>query len=493
MRWDITASMLYDWMFCPHKVYSDLFGDKALKEQPNAFMKLLWEKGNLFETKTMNEIGILYTDLSHLNGKDREQATIDAMNRGDQLIYSGRIRYKNLLGIPDLLRRDKDGYLAGDIKSGAGDEGASDLENGTPKKHYAMQLAFYTDILEKTGFLSKRSPFIWDISGREIEYNLDLPANSKTSETLWQIYQQSIEGVKGIVDGKEKTTPAYSSRCKLCHWRSHCKKALIANQDLTLIPGLGRSTRDKMIGRVKDIEDLAGKDIGPFLKGKKTIFRHIKANTLKKFQKRATLLSRPNSRPVIQGNLSLPESNVELFFDVETDPMRDICYLHGFWLRISQGEPQEAYFAFFADNPTDDEERDAFEQAVEFIRSHQPCLIYYYSKYERTIWRKLQQKYPDVITSMELESFFSAQNSVDLFEVVNKKTEWPTYDYSIKTLAQYLGFSWRDEDPSGASSIEWYHRWVNSKNEQIKKRILDYNEDDCIATRVLLDGIRKFS
>lgn len=44
---------------------------------------------------------------------------------------------------------------------------------------------------------------------------------------------------------------------------------------------------------------------------------------------------------------------------------------------------------------------------------------------------------------------------VDLyFDVVKKATEWPLYDQSIKTLAQYLGFEWRDPDPSGAASIE---------------------------------------
>jgi hypothetical protein len=37
--------------------------------------------------------------------------------------------------------------------------------------------------------------------------------------------------------------------------------------------------------------------------------------------------------------------------------------------------------------------------------------------------------------------------------VVRSKTEWPTHDYSIKTLAKYLGFTWRDTDPTGAASI----------------------------------------
>jgi predicted RecB family nuclease len=120
--------------------------------------------------------------------------------------------------------------------------------------------------------------------------------------------------------------------------------------------------------------------------------------------------------------------------------------------------------------------------------------MYYYSKYERTQWRKLQEKYPDVIGKEEIEYIFSPEVSIDLYyDVVKKKTEWPTNNQSIKTLAQYLGFNWRDTDPSGASSIEWYYRWVDEKDLAIQQRILDYNEDDCRATRVLLDGLRNIN
>ena len=38
--------------------------------------------------------------------------------------------------------------------------------------------------------------------------------------------------------------------------------------------------------------------------------------------------------------------------------------------------------------------------------------------------------------------------------VVKKKTGWPINDYSIKNLASYLGFHWRDKSPSGAEFIE---------------------------------------
>ena len=41
------------------------------------------------------------------------------MRRGDPLIYSPRISADDLLGVPDLLRKEPGGYVPGDIKSGA--------------------------------------------------------------------------------------------------------------------------------------------------------------------------------------------------------------------------------------------------------------------------------------------------------------------------------------------------------------------------------------
>lgn len=488
MKKYITATMLYDWVQCPHRVSLDLFGDESKRDEISVFVKLLWEKGNYYEKEVMANLQIPFTDLSVLKGEEKEEATIEAMNRSDELIYSGRIRYKNLLGVPDLLKKDKNGYIPGDIKSGKGLEGNSDLEEGKPKKHYAVQLALYTDILEQSGYLSERIPFVWDINNREIEYNLDELQGIRNPVSLWSVYQDSLEAVEQIVEEKITTTPALTATCKLCHWHTFCKNEIKQNDDLTLIPELGRSTRDKLMTTISTVKELASLDLHIFERK----IKGVGLNSLLKYQTRAKLLSTPGSKPIITEKIELPESQTELFFDIETDPMRDICYLHGFVIRFNQNNSTEKYYAFFANNPDENEEKKAFSEAVHFIKSNQPCILYFYSKYERTIWRKLQQKYPDIISPEEVEAIFSPESSVDLYyDVVMKKTEWPTNNFSIKTLAQYLGFTWRDEDPSGASSIEWYHRWVEEKDENIKKRILEYNEDDCIATRVLLDGLRQ--
>ena len=189
--------------------------------------------------------------------------------------------------------------------------------------------------------------------------------------------------------------------------------------------------------------------------------------------------------------MSLPYSETELFFDIEVDPMRDLCYLHGFVERRGGDNSTEKYVAFFTDAVSSEKEERAFDEAWRYIGTNQPCVVYYYSKYERTIWRQLQAKYPSVCMADDIENLLHPSQSVDLyFDVVKKATEWPTRDHSIKTLAKFLGFNWRDMHPSGAASIEWFDRWIQTGDTKVKQRILDYNEDDCIATRVVLDGIR---
>jgi predicted RecB family nuclease len=249
-----------------------------------------------------------------------------------------------------------------------------------------------------------------------------------------------------------------------------------------------------MSSHIRTVKELARADLRTFIRGNKTIISGIGPEMLTKFQARAILQIKPGAKPYLKGKLVLPSTDVELFFDVETDPMRDLCYLHGFVERHGGEGGTERYVAFVAEKPAALEEERAFAEAWGYVKSSRPHTIYYYSPYERTVWRNLQKRYPHVVMEEEVEEMFAPRNAVDLYtDVVRSNTEWPTRDYSIKTLASYLGFRWRDSHPSGAASIEWYHRWVETGDPGIRQRILDYNEDDCVATRVLLDGVRGMS
>jgi len=102
--------------------------------------------------------------------------------------------------------------------------------------------------------------------------------------------------------------------------------------------------------------------------------------------------------------------------------------------------------------------------------------------------------YPDVVATKEVEEYFKQAHVVDLYYgAIYSKTDWPLPSYSLKEIATYLGFKWRDETPSGALSIQWYNEYCETKDESILQRILEYNEDDCKASMVIKEQLEKMS
>jgi predicted RecB family nuclease len=485
----ITASMLYDLITCPHRVTMDLFADPADRDAVSPFIRMLWEKGAAHEQAIMGGMGLPVLDLSSSHGEEKERLTTDAMNRQEPFIYGGRITAGDLVGEPDLLRFTNHGYMAGDIKSGAGEEGREDLSK--PKLHYGVQVALYTDILEQMGLSAGRTAFIIDITGRECLYDLEEPYGVRKPTSLWAEYQETLAEARAIIARQVDTLAAYSSTCKLCWWYTACTKKLEEDDDLTLLPELGRTRRDAMLLQVGTVAAFADITVESFIDKKKTAFQGIGPTMLRKLHQRALLITSPTPQPYLTVSLTLPHADIEVFFDIETDPMRDFCYLHGMLERRGGDNTTERFDAFFANGLTADAERDAFAAAWDYLCARPSAVIYFYSKYERTIWRALQQKYPEVCTAGDIEALFDPSRAVDLyFDVVQQATMWPTRDHSIKTLAKFLGFQWRDTNPSGAASIEWFDQWIRTGDPAIKQRIIHYNEDDCAATRVLLDRIR---
>ena len=494
----ISASMLYAHLSCPHRVSMDAHVDPALRDPVNPFVEMLWERGTLYETEVIGRVGQEFLDLSGLHGDDKERATREAIARQVPLIYSGRLSDDELLGVPDLLRYENGGYVAIDIKSGAGAEFSSEEESdeatSKPKKTYGVQLALYTDLLSRLGVSAGWYGYIWDVYGEEVRYDLMAPLGPR-SPSVWEVYLESRRAVGEALRQPDVTRPAMASTCKPCVWRSACTRTLRDAEDLTLLPELGRSRRDVLAAEFPTVRDLAFANLERFLQpgGKKTTFRGIGPDTLRKFQRRAALLQQKDPQPYLRAPWTAPSGDFELFLDVETDPLRDWCYLHGVVIRDCTQGGSERFEAFWMETLTPLAERDAFAAVWALIQSRPDAVIYVYSAYEKTQYRKLAGRYPDVCSVEQVEALFGKGGRViDLFYgVVRPYTEWATEDFSVKTLAKRLGFKWRDSDPSGASSIQWFDEWARTGNSTVKQRILDYNEDDCIAMRVLLEGIKK--
>jgi uncharacterized protein len=489
----ITASQLYSYLTCPHRVAMDAVGDPADRDAVSPFVQLLWERGTAHEHEVMAGLGVPFLDLSGLKGDAKEAATREAIARRERLIYSGRLSVHELLGEPDLLRFEQGGYVAIDIKSGAGREGADAESEGKLRREYGVQLALYTDILTRMTLAAGRYGYIWDVHRAETRYDLDAPLGAR-SPSLWEIYLKTRAAMLVTLAAPAESRPALCGDCRQCVWRSACFRTLKAAHDLTLLPELGRSRRDVLAHEFPELADLAAADPSHYINGDKTDFPGIGAKMLIRFQRRAALQLTPNAQPYLTRAVQWPQATTQLFFDIETDPMRDLCYLHGFVIREpdAAGGLRERFEGIFATDLSPQAERDAFAAAMALFRRYSAAVVVHYSRYERTEYRKLAGKYPDVAGPEEIEALFSQPRALDLYsDVVRPGSEWPTHDFSIKSLAKHCGFSWRDVDPSGASSIEWFDQWAKTGDPRLRQRLLDYNEDDCLAMRVVWDAMQR--
>jgi hypothetical protein len=69
---------------------------------------------------------------------------------------------------------------------------------------------------------------------------------------------------------------------------------------------------------------------------------------------------------------------------------------------------------------------------IRLLRAVQPAVIYYYSRYERTIYRKLQARYPEYAVPTTSRRCSIPTRGIDLYNgIIAKLTEWPTRDHSI--------------------------------------------------------------
>ena len=124
---------------------------------------------------------------------------------------------------------------------------------------------------------------------------------------------------------------------------------------------------------------------------------------------------------------------------------------------------------------------------LEFIKKQNDYVIYHYHSYEKTHLSKMMEKYE--IDNETRNKVFDYM--IDVYKIATDSVAFPTYGNGLKKIAPFLGFNWRHKDVNATESISMYLEYAKnpSENKHKLQLILDYNEDDCIATRVIKDWL----
>jgi uncharacterized protein len=293
---------------------------------------------------------------------------------------------------------------------------------------------------------------------------------------------RALDEMRQILAGKA-IEPCYNTAD--WPWTNYVNQQAIAARDVSLVPGLGQAKRQAFASAgYTTVETLAGAKAEAL-----TSIKGVGPKNGGKFLTSAQAICQ--GRPIRRSaDWRLSPCTVEVFFDLEgaapgLDPEGRglVNYLIGNVIR-SPGQTA-TYKAFFA--TTFEQEGQILGEFFQWAGSLQDAQFYHWHHYEKTHLTRMASSHglePDLVSQV-------LSRLVDLSPITTGAFAFPTYGESLKDIAKFLGFSWRQEDVSGQSSMALYQDFVESggTDYNTRQKLLDYNEDDCRATMHIFDWL----
>ena len=478
----LSDELLLNYKRCNRRVFLNHYGERLNQDPERDFLLKIRQESQKHTQKVLEQFYPVYHQPSE-NYRDwngRFDETKRLMEQGADCIYRGVLltsEHQDWLsednlgeeitfrGTPDLLVKQPGYSQFGDWQYTP-----VNIQFGRrPKPEYKLIAAFHGLLLASVqGVLPSHSKIILR---RYDRYRVNL----KT----WIPQVQSVinECLQMLLEQEEPEVFISRQRCNFCRWYSQCYAIASSQKHLSLVPGVTPSRYQSLLSLgVETVESLA--EACSIYMGEVLGFG---VATRLKQQAEAIVqdcaIVKP-SRSIPQ----IPTAPIELYFDIEAEPERNLDYLLGVLL-VDHRAKSEQFTAFLAEAP--EAQAQIWQQFLAFVSSYPDAPIFHYSEYEVDTIRRLGALYntPTQITEQLLARF------VDIHHAVVTSVVLPVESYSLKSLANWLGFGWRDSQASGEQSVCWYDQWMKSGDHALLEAILRYNEDDCRATYVLKDWL----
>jgi predicted RecB family nuclease len=499
----ITEDLLLHYKRCPRRAFLDIYNDPNSKDRDQDFLLKLrqdslahrqsilalttvqrpyypsrdWQAGANATLELMQQgveqitKGVLMLSLSD----DLAVPSFNSLsyNHGNDLplVTSGSPIAVTLVAYPDLLTKHPGKSDFGDwiyvpttIKLGR-----------RPKPEYQIVAALQAQLLAAT-------QGVWSETAQLILRNQD---SYSVKLERWVPQMQTVlkNCIETLLASPAPEVFISRHRCSLCHWYSDCYAQAQAQQHLSLLPGVTPSRyQDLQMLNLTTPESLANASPAQL----ETVFDGELTTQLIR-QAQAVVQNRAilKTDSPTSGALTIPSAPVELYFDIEAEPERHLDYLLGV-LVVEREAERERFYPFLAEQPF--EEAAIWQQFLELVARYPDAPIFHYSDYEVDTVKRLAKLYDTPRSSVKsLLSRF-----VDVHQCVMGTVTFPVESYSLKHLAHWLGFEWRDAGASGAQCVWWYDQWLRTGDRTLLEAILRYNEDDCRATYRLKTWLCEF-
>ena len=291
-----------------------------------------------------------------------------------------------------------------------------------------------------------------------------------------------LEDVRRVLDGAV-VDPCFGAGES--PWHSYVNAMAIQNDDVSLLPGVGGARRVNLFDfGFSTVDDVAAADETALVKVK-----GVGGSTAKTIISAAQSLQR--KAPIRRDRTpDIRRGRTEVFFDlegadpgIEGDGLSVVNYLIGSVVRSPSH--QATFEPFFA--PTFDEEERVLREFFDWASNLDDHVFYHWHHYEKTHLTKMTKHYG----LLEEQVAWVMDRLVDLSPITTNSFAFPCYGRGLKDIAKWLGFACCQDDVNALMSVVLYLEYVRlgATDAEPSQKILDYNEDDCLATKHVFDWL----
>lgn len=489
----------------------------GIEKDQDQMLGLLAQQGNEHEANYLSFIKQKFGNENVIEierGEQAATATLQAMQKGYQVIFQAYLERDEFKGYADFLVRQEGKSVFGDYYYEAWD---TKLSKST-KPYFIVQLCCYSWMLEL-------------IQGAVPDHAVVVLGNKKEERYRLPAYYSYFLNLKKqfLQDQADfKSDWQFMPDIALCNdygaWGTFAKQLLADSDSLALVANIRKSHIKKLlVSGIHTLTELAHTE--------QSTIKGISPETFTKLKAQANIQldSRGLEKPLFaiqktdagKGLSSLPpKSNFDVYFDIEGHPLEEggLEYLWGVSFddpQVAQGK-QYAFKDWWAHNQ--EQEKKAFEGFIDWIYDRwqqDPAMhVHHYATYEITAINKLANRYQtrkDVVAELLKNRVF-----IDLYKIVKSGLLVGEPKYSIKNIEHLYRGKRTTEVANGGDSVVFYEHWREKGGAENwdqspygyqawqadpdhfdwtlwkeLKEIRDYNIDDCESTLELGRWLRE--
>ena len=459
----------------------------VVEGKPSPYEEVIIALGRWHEERQLGKIGP-FVDLRTGTEDDRIKRTIQAVKDGAPALYQPLFRTDaqvggqpvTLVGEPDFLIKDTDGYRITDAKI---------ARRITEKDHpeILLQLGLYGWLFEQT----------FKIKPKRLEV---LAGTGKLEEVPMHFIENARAHIEYIVQllrsDAEPFSPVGWTKCSTCGFNDRCWTTAVESKNVATVPGvdqnLTRALRERGISRIDELlREFDESGLANFQKpwGNKTQKVGKAAEKILRF---ARALS--SGKEEVLQTPPLPAADNYVMFDLEGLPPQldelDKIYLWG--LQVFGAKPSK-YLGKIADiGPNGDRAGwDGFLEAAKSVfDSYGDVPFIHWTHYERTKVTAYVERYGDKNGVAERLK----RSLVDLFPITQNSIALPIPSYSLKVVEKYIGYKRSQTEYGGdwamAAFIKATETSDENKRRELLECILTYNREDLAATWAVFEWLR---